>query len=105
MRSSTCKAAIGLLLLASIPTRAQLSPSPPQGPLWEEQATGDAVQKDLGFIVPKRWKNFEREGFTSTRADGASTKALSFRYYQYAAPVHAETGAEPRGYARQHANT
>ncbi|MFL6603848.1 MAG: hypothetical protein ACJ8R9_21320 [Steroidobacteraceae bacterium] len=75
MRSSTFNVAIGLLLLASIPARAQLSPSPPPGPLWEEQANGDAVQKDLGFIVPKRWKNFEREGFTSTRADGASTKA------------------------------
>jgi hypothetical protein len=75
MRFFTRMAAIGLQLLASASAWAQLLPSPPQGPLWEMQANGDAVQKDLGFIVPKRWKSFEREGFTSTREDGASIKA------------------------------
>jgi hypothetical protein len=75
MRFFTRIAAIGLLLLASASAWAQLLPRPPQGPLWEMQANGDALQKDLGFIVPKRWKGFEREGFTSTREDGASTKA------------------------------
>lgn len=76
MRSAIVKAtAWGILGFASLSASAQMMPSPPQGALWTEQPNGDAVQNDLGFIVPKKWKNFEREGFTSTRADGASTKA------------------------------
>jgi hypothetical protein len=46
----------------------------PQVPLWGEEANGDAIQKDLGFILPKKWKAFERYRFSSTRADGGSVK-------------------------------
>jgi hypothetical protein len=76
MRSAIVKAtACGIILgFASLDAWSQLTPDPPAGALWEEQANGDAIQKDLGFILPKKWKTFEREGFTSTRADGASTK-------------------------------
>jgi hypothetical protein len=69
------RAALGLLLIASMPAWSQLMPTPPLGKLWEMRENGDAVQKDLGFIVPKQWKIFERRGFTSTREDGGSTKA------------------------------
>src|SRR5262245_49486840 len=61
-------------LIVSSPSFAQFS-GLPQTPLWGEEPNGDAVQKDLGFILPAKWKNFERRGFTSTRADGASVKA------------------------------
>lgn len=74
MRSLWSTIAFGFLLLPPLAWGDQ-SPNPPQGPLWTVQPNGDAVQNDLGFIVPKKWKNFDREGFTSTRADGASTKA------------------------------
>jgi hypothetical protein len=49
-------------------------PEVPQVPLWGEEANGDAVQKDLGFILPKKWKEFDRYRFSSTRADGGSVK-------------------------------
>jgi hypothetical protein len=48
---------------------------PSQSELWEELPNGDALQKDLGFIVPKQWKVFTLRGFSSTRPDGASVKA------------------------------
>lgn len=47
-------------------------PTPPAVPLWRMEANGDAVQTDLGFILPARIRAFERRGFTSTRNDGAS---------------------------------
>lgn len=47
-------------------------PAPPAVPLWRMEANGDAVQTDLGFILPARIRAFERRGFTSTRSDGAS---------------------------------
>jgi hypothetical protein len=46
----------------------------PQVPIWAEEANGDAIQKDLGFILPKKWKAFERYRFSSTRPDGGSVK-------------------------------
>lgn len=54
---------------------AQVTPAPPQVPLWRLEANGDAVQTDLGFILPARWQGFEREGFTATRPDGGSVAA------------------------------
>src|SRR5688572_176058 len=53
-----------------------LSPTPPLGPMWEMQADGDAYQKDLGFILPEKWSDFRREGFSSGRADGGSVRGL-----------------------------
>lgn len=66
-----------------------MSAEPPKGVLWTVEPDGDAIQNDLGFIVPKKWRGFERQGFTSTRADGASLKAyylsadkaLKFNYW------------------------
>ncbi|WP_157220356.1 hypothetical protein [Flavisphingomonas formosensis] len=48
--------------------------APPKVPLWELEANGDAVQKDMGFVFPTKWRTFERRQFTSTRQDGASVK-------------------------------
>jgi hypothetical protein len=62
----------GPLTLAQVPG---LDPEPPKGALWTLEPDGDAIQNDLGFIVVKQWKDFARVGFTSTRDDGASTKA------------------------------
>jgi hypothetical protein len=53
-----------------------LSPTPPLGPMWEMQADGDAYQKDLGFILPEKWSDFAREGFSSGRADGGSVRGV-----------------------------
>ena len=53
-----------------------LSPTPPLGPMWEMQEDGDAYQKDLGFILPQKWSDFLREGFSSGRADGGSVRGL-----------------------------
>jgi hypothetical protein len=53
-----------------------LAPTPPLGPLWEMQDDGDAYQKDLGFILPEKWSDFLREGFSSGRADGGSVRGL-----------------------------
>lgn len=75
MRYFSSTMVLGFLLCASTAAWSQQSPTPPQGVLWTLQPNGDAIQNDLGFIVPKKWKTFDREGFTSTRADGASTKA------------------------------
>ncbi|MEA3013658.1 MAG: hypothetical protein QOD42_2203 [Sphingomonadales bacterium] len=71
------KAMLALAALAGVaaPARAQLDPAPPQVPLWRLEANGDAVQTDLGFILPARIQGFERRGFSSTRPDGASVMA------------------------------
>jgi hypothetical protein len=55
----------------AVPALAQ-QPAPPDVPLWRLQANGDAVQTDLGFILPQRIGAFVRRGFTSTRPDGGS---------------------------------
>ncbi|MEA3041283.1 MAG: hypothetical protein QOC65_772 [Sphingomonadales bacterium] len=59
------------LALAVAPAGAQ-EPRPPDVPLWSMAANGDAVQTDLGFVLPPRIGTFERRGFTSTRPDGGS---------------------------------
>jgi len=64
-------AALVLVTLAA-PAAAQQLATPP-APLWRVEANGDAVQTDLGFIMPARIGAFERKGFTSTRSDGRST--------------------------------
>jgi hypothetical protein len=68
-----CKAVLVLLAIGSFARAAfAQTPTPPEVPLWRMEANGDAVQTDLGFILPARIRSFERRGFTSTRADGAS---------------------------------
>lgn len=52
-----------------------LAAEPPKGVLWTMEEDGDALQTDLGFIVPAKWKDFVRQGFSSTRPDGGSVKA------------------------------
>jgi hypothetical protein len=52
--------------------QAGIQPTPPRVPLWRTEANGDAVQTDLGFILPARIGDFERKGFSSTRMDGGS---------------------------------
>jgi hypothetical protein len=78
MNRSTALLLSGLLLTpvaaASQPLYSQSGAEVPQVPLWGEEANGDAIQKDLGFILPKKWKEFERLRFSSTRADGGSVK-------------------------------
>ena len=71
------KAMLALAALAGVaaPARAQLDPAPPQVPLWRLEANGDAVQTDLGFILPTRIRGFERRGFSWTGDDGASVMA------------------------------
>ncbi|HYI46956.1 MAG TPA: hypothetical protein VEX35_00675 [Allosphingosinicella sp.] len=70
------KAALVLLALAGFaPAAVAQDPTPPAVPLWRMEANGDAVQTDLGFILPARIRGFERRGFTSTRPDGASVMA------------------------------
>lgn len=64
------RALVAFLGLASAAFAQQ--PAPPDVPLWRLEANGDAVQTDLGFILPPRIKTFERRGFTSTRPDGGS---------------------------------
>jgi hypothetical protein len=59
---------------AAQPLYSHRGPEVPQVPLWAEEANGDAIQKDLGFILPKKWKGFDRYQFSSTRADGGSVK-------------------------------
>ncbi|HEX8365185.1 MAG TPA: hypothetical protein VF603_07875 [Allosphingosinicella sp.] len=63
--------AVIALALAVAPAGAQ-EPRPPDVPLWSMAANGDAIQTDLGFVLPPRIGTFERRGFTSTRPDGAS---------------------------------
>jgi hypothetical protein len=65
-------ALIGAFL--TLPALAQ-QPAPPDVPLWTLEADGDAIQNDLGFVLPPTWKGFERKGFTSTRPDGGSVMA------------------------------
>jgi hypothetical protein len=67
------KAMLALAALAGVaaPARAQLDPAPPQVPLWRLEANGDAVQTDLGFILPARISGFERRGFSAMRPDGS----------------------------------
>jgi hypothetical protein len=60
--------------------QALYDPTPPLGALWEMQDDGDALQKDLGFVVPPKWQGFQRLGFSSGRADGGSVRA----YYENA---------------------
>ena len=62
------------LALVAAPAGAQ-QPRPPDVPLWSMAANGDAVQTDLGFVLPPRIGTFERRGFTSTRPDGGSVMA------------------------------
>jgi hypothetical protein len=67
------KVVLVLLALAGLaPVAFAQDPVPPNVALWRMEATGDAVQTDLGFILPARIRGFERRGFTSTRPDGAS---------------------------------
>jgi hypothetical protein len=67
------KVVLALLALAALaPAAFAQTPTPPDVPMWRMEANGDAVQTDLGFILPARIRGFERRGFTSTRADGAS---------------------------------
>lgn len=67
------RAALLLLALAGLaPVAFAQEPTPPNVALWRMEANGDAVQTDLGFILPARIRGFERRGFTSTRDDGAS---------------------------------
>lgn len=68
---------LALILAAAGPGRAQLLEAPP-APLWRLEANGDAVQGSLDLALPRRWKGFERTGFTSTRPDGGST-AVHYR--------------------------
>jgi hypothetical protein len=77
MRPVTVLLAVAALACSS-PVLAQgmgLAPEPPRGVLWTMKADGDAIQNDLGFIVPMNWKEFRRQGFSSTRPDGGSVKA------------------------------
>jgi len=60
--------------LLAAPLSMALDPGPPPGVLWALEDNGDAIQKDLGFVLPRKWKEFEREGFSSTREDGGSVK-------------------------------
>lgn len=60
--------------VAAQPLYSQSGEQVPQVPLWGEEPNGDAIQKDLGFILPKKWKAFDRYRFSSTRADGGSVK-------------------------------
>lgn len=66
--------AVAVLLALAGPATAAFAqePAPPAGPLWRMEANGDAVQTDLGFILPARIRGFERRGFTSAGNDGAS---------------------------------
>jgi hypothetical protein len=64
-------ATLAALAFTIAPAAAQ-QPRPPEVPLWTMAANGDAVQTDLGFVLPERIGTFERRGFTSTRPDGAS---------------------------------
>lgn len=67
---------IGLMPASAFsqPFYSQTGEEVPQVELWGEETNGDAIQKDLGFILPKKWKAFDRYRFSSTRADGASVK-------------------------------
>jgi hypothetical protein len=56
-----------------MPAAGQMT-EPPNVPLWAKADNGDAIQRDLGFILPAKWRSFERKQFTSTRPDGGSTK-------------------------------
>ena len=64
-----------LALGLSIGSATAQQPTPPDVPLWRMEADGNAVQTDLGFILPTRIGAFERKGFSSTRPDGASVMA------------------------------
>ncbi|HEX8194156.1 MAG TPA: hypothetical protein VF552_14775 [Allosphingosinicella sp.] len=77
LRALAAVAASAFTFLAAAPAAAQanLQPTPPEVPLWRTEANGDAVQTDLGFILPARIGAFERKGFSSTRPDGASVMA------------------------------
>jgi hypothetical protein len=72
---------IGLCFaLISAASASAQQPTPPDVALWRVEANGDAIQTDLGFVLPARWRGFERKGFTSTRPDGGSVMT----YYERA---------------------
>jgi len=67
---------LALLALAcfTAPALAEQLDTPP-APLWRVEANGDAVQTDLGFVLPACWQGFERTHYTSSRPDGGSVMA------------------------------
>lgn len=68
---------LAALLALAMPgiAAAQLQPTPPAVPLWRMADNGDAIQTNLGFILPPRVAGFERIGFSSARPDGGSVMA------------------------------
>jgi hypothetical protein len=84
--------AAALLALACMPADAQ-QPAPPQVPLWRLQPNGDAVQTNLGFLLPARWKEFERKGFISTDPEG--TRVTTF-YERAEGPIRMRIMLQPR---------
>ncbi|HEU0098382.1 MAG TPA: hypothetical protein VFQ67_06355 [Allosphingosinicella sp.] len=87
-----CAIAAAALGLASVPAAAQ-DPAPPQVPLWRVLPNGDAVQTDLGFQLPARWKAFERKGFSSGAADGTRVATL---YERADGPIRMRIILQPR---------
>jgi hypothetical protein len=87
-----CVLAAAALGLASLPAGAQ-DPAPPQVPLWRLQPNGDAVQTNLGFLLPARWKTFERKGFSSGAADGTRVAIL---YENPDGPIRMRIILQPR---------
>lgn len=78
MKRAAASVILGLLLspvtAVSQPLYSASGAEVPRAPIWREEANGDAIQTDLGFILPKKWKNFDRYRFSSTREDGGSVK-------------------------------
>lgn len=89
LRCVLAAAAIGL---AGVPAVAQ-DPAPPQVPLWRLQPNGDAVQTNLGFLLPARWKEFERKGFSSGAPDGTRVAVL---YERPDGPIRMRIILQPR---------
>jgi hypothetical protein len=82
-------AALGLALEAA----AAQDPAPPPVPLWSMQPNGDAVQTNLGFRLPARWKDFERKGFSSGAPDGTRVATL---YERPDGPIRMRIILQPR---------
>jgi hypothetical protein len=87
-----CLLAAAALGFACVPAGAQ-DPVPPQVPLWRLQPNGDAVQTNLGFLLPARWKTFERKGFSSGAADGTRVAIL---YERPDGPIRMRIILQPR---------
>ena len=89
LRGFLAAAALGIALG---PAAAQ-DPAPPQVPLWRLQPNGDAVQANLGFQLPARWKTFERKGFVSAAPDG--TRVTTY-YERPDGPIRMRIMLQPR---------